>query len=197
MLVVMHVFSSKVNILPLLIRHRHLCCSLVTDSQLSPSSQPPTSDCVGSVAFWEFWFSRTAGLSWFETENQTDNPVMQPAGVRISPSLHGTQIASPDAEGCLTDDVICGSPLCSIIQRPWMERHPDCTGCLFQDEERRMAGVQARKEEEKKRESHKQTIHKVPLRSSDSLLLSMSLSLHSHSKHAVHTQCWPLFWQGD
>uniref|UniRef100_A0A3P8VT55 Leucine rich repeat containing 49 n=1 Tax=Cynoglossus semilaevis TaxID=244447 RepID=A0A3P8VT55_CYNSE len=29
------------------------------------------------------------------------------------------------------------------------------------DEDRRMAGVQARKEEEKKRESHKQTIHKV------------------------------------
>uniref|UniRef100_A0A8C2YVZ3 Leucine rich repeat containing 49 n=1 Tax=Cyclopterus lumpus TaxID=8103 RepID=A0A8C2YVZ3_CYCLU len=31
---------------------------------------------------------------------------------------------------------------------------------LSQDEDRRMAGVQARKEEEKKRESHKQTIHK-------------------------------------
>uniref|UniRef100_A0A3Q3DPP4 Leucine rich repeat containing 49 n=1 Tax=Hippocampus comes TaxID=109280 RepID=A0A3Q3DPP4_HIPCM len=31
------------------------------------------------------------------------------------------------------------------------------------DEDRRMAGVQARKEEEKKKESHKQTIHKVPL----------------------------------
>uniref|UniRef100_A0A667ZP84 Leucine rich repeat containing 49 n=1 Tax=Myripristis murdjan TaxID=586833 RepID=A0A667ZP84_9TELE len=52
------------------------------------------------------------------------------------------------------------------------------------DEERRMAGVQARKEEEKKRESHKQTIHKVPLRSSDLLLLSMSLSMHSHSNDA-------------
>lgn len=44
-----------------------------------------------------------------------------------------------------------------------MERHSDCTSSLFQDEDRRMAGVQARKEEEKKRESHKQTIHKVQL----------------------------------
>uniref|UniRef100_A0A672ZKL4 Leucine rich repeat containing 49 n=1 Tax=Sphaeramia orbicularis TaxID=375764 RepID=A0A672ZKL4_9TELE len=41
-----------------------------------------------------------------------------------------------------------------------MERHSDSTSYVFQDEDRRMAGVQARKEEEKKRESHKQTIHK-------------------------------------
>ena len=44
-----------------------------------------------------------------------------------------------------------------------MKQHPDCKSYLFQDEDRRMAGIQARKEEEKKRESHKQTIHKVPL----------------------------------
>lgn len=44
-----------------------------------------------------------------------------------------------------------------------MERDSDCTSYPFQDEDRRMAGVQARKEEEKKKESHKQTIHKVPL----------------------------------
>lgn len=43
-----------------------------------------------------------------------------------------------------------------------MEQHSDCKTCLFQDEDRRIAGVQARKEEEKKKESHKQTIHKVP-----------------------------------
>lgn len=54
-----------------------------------------------------------------------------------------------------------------------MEQHFDCTSFLFQDEDRRMAGVQARKEEEKKRESHKQTIHKVPV-SSDLFLLSLS-----------------------
>lgn len=36
-----------------------------------------------------------------------------------------------------------------------------------------MAGVQTRKEEEKKRESHKQTIHKVPL-SDDLTLLYLS-----------------------
>ncbi|KAF7660094.1 hypothetical protein LDENG_00288420 [Lucifuga dentata] len=38
------------------------------------------------------------------------------------------------------------------------------------DEERRMAGVQARKEEEKKRESHKQTIHKWCLLLRDNLV---------------------------
>lgn len=59
-----------------------------------------------------------------------------------------------------------------------MERHSDCTSYLFQDEDRRMAGVQARKEEEKKRESHKQTIHKVPLRA-DLLLLSLSVWIKS------------------
>lgn len=46
-----------------------------------------------------------------------------------------------------------------------MELLSDRTSYLFQDEDRRMAGVQARKEEERKREGHKQTIHKVPLSS--------------------------------
>lgn len=64
----------------------------------------------------------------------------------------------------LPGGVFCGSHSLSwIIQNSWMERHSDCTSSLFQDEDRRMAGVQARKEEEKKRESHKQTIHKVPV----------------------------------
>ena len=54
-----------------------------------------------------------------------------------------------------------------------MERHSDCINYPFQDEDRRMAGVQARKEEEKKKESYKQTIHKVPL---GSALLWLSLS---------------------
>lgn len=44
-----------------------------------------------------------------------------------------------------------------------MEQHSDCTAGLFQDEERRMAAVQARKEEEKKKETHKQAVHKVVL----------------------------------
>lgn len=60
-----------------------------------------------------------------------------------------------------------------------MERHSDCTGYLFQDEDRRMAGVQARKEEEKKKESHKQTIHKVPVWQ-DSLLLSLAGRMQMH-----------------
>lgn len=60
-----------------------------------------------------------------------------------------------------------------------MERHSDCIGFLFQDEDRRMAGVQARKEEEKKKESHKQTIHKVPVWQ-DSLLLSLAGRMQMH-----------------
>lgn len=59
-----------------------------------------------------------------------------------------------------------------------MERHSDSTSHLFQDEDRRMAGVQARKEEEKKRESHKQTIHKVPLWAA-LLLLSLSAWIYN------------------
>lgn len=66
-----------------------------------------------------------------------------------------------------------------------MERHSDCTSYLFQDEDRRMAGVQARKEEEKKRESHKQTIHKVPLRSVVVMWLDLGF------KCTANTKQWP------
>ena len=58
-----------------------------------------------------------------------------------------------------------------------MEQHSDCTSYPFQDEDRRMAGVQARKEEEKKRESHKQTIHKVPIWSVDVVFVCLGLEL--------------------
>lgn len=61
-----------------------------------------------------------------------------------------------------------------IIQNSSMERHSDCASYVFKDEDRRMAGVQARKEEEKKRESHKQTIHKVQVWT---VLLLSSLSV--------------------
>lgn len=70
-----------------------------------------------------------------------------------------------------------------------MEHHSDCPSYLFQDEDRRMAGVQARKEEEKKRESHKQTIHKVPLWS-DLLLLSSSDWIWT--EYAANTQWRPI-----
>lgn len=52
-----------------------------------------------------------------------------------------------------------------------------------------MAGVQARKEEEKKRESHKQTIHKVPVCSD--LLLSVCLDLEF--KYRANTHRWTGF----
>lgn len=71
-----------------------------------------------------------------------------------------------------------------------MERHSDCTSSLFQDEDRRMAGVQARKEEEKKRESHKQTIHKVPARCDLHLFVFVCLDLHfdyvTNTRNGLH-----------
>ena len=121
-----------------------------------------------------FGFPLTAGLRWSETENQTDNPVWCCRPLReFSPSLHTQGTVS------LTVVSLAVPPFSWVIQNnSWMERHSDCTGYLFQDEDRRMASVHARKEEEKKRENHKQTIHKVPL-CSDLFLLSLSAGILS------------------
>lgn len=155
-----------------------------------PHSLPSTPelahlDCAGSVAFWEFWLCPTAGLSWYETENQTDNPMTQLLGATSPPVrrhrpllVHRTGFSAAAASPLHRPPLPPPHPpapasLSWIIQNSWMEPHSDCTSHLFQDEDRRMAGVQTRKEEEKKRESQKQTIHKVPL-SDDLTLLYLS-----------------------
>lgn len=94
---------------------------------------------------------------------------MRLAGVRVSPILHiqsGPPLPSspPLWRTSLFLAASFVPPLPSELFRTheWSDTLM-AQAIFFQDEDRRMAGVQARKEEEKKRESHKQTIHKVPV----------------------------------
>ena len=69
-----------------------------------------------------------------------------------------------------------------------MERGADCTVCLLQDEERRMAAVQARREDEKKKETHKQAVHKV----ADPLTRRLQL-VHGFNRRGPHQFCSSLY----
>lgn len=75
----------------------------------SPIPQLAHLDCAGSIASWEFWLSPTAGLSRYETENQTDNPMTQLLG--CDPPSHPLPRSTSGAHSSLfCCSLLCPSP---------------------------------------------------------------------------------------
>ncbi|KAF0043501.1 hypothetical protein F2P81_004838 [Scophthalmus maximus] len=93
-------------------------------------------------------------------------PCLQRLFLSCSSITSFDQLACPGESHSLSELTLDGNPV--ALETWYKQAVLRCVLHLRQldmkritDEDRRMAGVQARKEEEKKRESHKQTIHKV------------------------------------